>query len=181
MKFVSTLAVLSVAALAACATNNYRDDSVAITTEGQVDLSQYAGRWFEIARFPNSFQRGCTNVTADYALRADGDVDVLNTCQRDGKVVTADAIATSNSAGNDRLLVDFVPWLPFTDGDYWILDVTDDYSVAVIGGPSGSVGWILAREPNITPSARAQAEAVLSRNGYDVAQLADTPQSAVAQ
>lgn len=177
MKSVTAFAVLCVSALAACSSTTYRDTDAPIDTVGQVDLTKYAGRWYEIARFPNSFEKGCANVTADYSLRADGDVTVLNTCDKNGEVTTAEGIATSVSPDNDKLSVDFVPWVPFTNGDYWILDVTDDYSVAVVGAPAGTTGWILARSPELSPTARAAAEAVLVRNGYDVERLYDTPQS----
>lgn len=173
--------VLSGAVLAACASPEYRDPDVPITTAGPVDLERYQGRWFEIARFPNSFEEGCVGVTADYTLNADRTVTVLNTCVEgtlEGEVSTAEGVATPTNADNDRLEVTFVPWLPFAKGDYWILDLTADYSVVVIGTPSGSVGWILARTPMLDDAALADATAVLTRNGYDVSRLTFTPQEA---
>ncbi|MEM7505867.1 MAG: lipocalin family protein [Pseudomonadota bacterium] len=150
-----------------------------MTTTGQVDLTRYQGRWFEIARFPNSFEEGCVGVTADYSLNEDGTVRVLNTCiegSLDGEVSTAEGIATTTTPDKDRLEVTFVPWLPFAKGDYWILDLTPDYSVAVVGTPSGSVGWILARAPRLDAPTLEAAKAVLAANGYDLSQLTLTPQ-----
>ena len=104
---------------------------------------------------------------------------MLNTCREggvDGPVSTAEGIASSTNADNDRLVVSFVPWLPFARGDYWILDIDDGYEVAVIGTPSGSVGWVLARTPSL-PSARLLAAYdVLERNGYDINQIMQTDQ-----
>ena len=63
-------------ALAACASAEYRDTSVPIEPVARVDLDRYAGKWYEIARFPNWFEEGCAGVTAEYSLRPDGRVDV---------------------------------------------------------------------------------------------------------
>lgn len=160
---------------AACSSPRYRDEGTAITTHGPVDLTRYQGRWYEIARFPNRFEEGCVGVTADYTLNDDATVTVVNTCRKetlDGPVESAEGVATSTSADNDRLEVTFVPWLPFARGDYWILSLTADYSVATIGNPSGTTGWVLARTPTISAAALDSAYAVLRRNGYDTDRIA---------
>jgi len=166
-------------ALAACAGGaSFRDTSVPIASMAQVDLGRYTGRWYEIARFPVWFQEGCVGVTAEYALRDDGRVDVLNTCRQgalDGPVETADAIARAVDATNARLKVNFAPPLP-VEGDYWILYVDPDYALAVVGTPGGTGGWILARTPEIDPARLDVARAVLADNGYDLDALDLTPQ-----
>lgn len=184
MKTVSILYPVALAitlAMAGCAPSPiYRDAAVPMTTAGPVDLERYEGLWFEIARYPNSFEEGCEGVTAEYTLLDDGTVRVLNTCREgapDGPASSAEGIATSTNADNDRLEVTFVPWLPFAKGDYWILDLTPDYSVAVIGEPSGKFGWILARTPQLAPAPLKAAKAVLTRNGYDIDKLTYTSQS----
>ena len=167
--------------LTACASPEYRDRTVEMTTSGPIDLARYQGRWYEIARFPNSFEEGCVGVTADYSLNADGTVKVVNTCiegQLDGPVTTAEGRAEAITTDNDRLLVGFVSWLPFARGDYWVLDVDDNYQVAVVGNPAGSTGWILARAPVISDETLNTAYDVLRRNGYDVARITLTPQRA---
>ena len=156
-------------ALMACASQQYRNTEIAMKTNGSVDLARYQGLWYEIARFPNRFEEGCVGVTAEYSLNEDGSVRVLNTCVEgtlDGPVSTAEGRATATTPDNDKLLVGFVSWLPFARGDYWILDT--DYEVAVIGTPSGSVGWVLARTPSLAPERLARAFQVLERNGYDL-------------
>lgn len=172
------LGVLALLFLAGCASPQYRDTAVPMATNGPVDLQRYKGLWYEIARYPNSFEEGCTGVTAEYALNDDGSVKVTNTCRQgalDGAVEIAEGRAVSTTPDNDKLLVGFVEWLPFARGDYWILFT--DYDISVVGTPSGSLGWILARTPKISDARIADATAVLVRNGYDPAGLILTLQS----
>ena len=99
---------------------------------------------------------------------------MTNTCREgspDGPRKVAEGVARVEAPG--RLSVSFVSWLPFVRGDYWVLYVDEEYQVAVVGAPKGTTGWILARNPTISEAARAAAEAVLTRNGYNVARLID--------
>ena len=165
--------------LMGCSSAQYRDTSVAISTTGQVDLDRYQGKWFEIARFPNRFEEGCFGVTAEYSINDDGSVKVINTCRQgalDGPVEIAEGVATKQRDEGDRLDVTFVPWLPFARGDYWILDLDDDYQVVVVGNPAGTTGWVLARTPTLPQTRLQAAYDVLTRNGYDISQITLTPQ-----
>ena len=166
--------------LAACATGpSYRDTSVPITTAMQVDLARYQGLWYEIARFPVSFEEGCVGVTAEYTLNPDGTVKVVNTC-REGSLSapprSSEATAEAVDASNARLKVDFVPLIPFTAGDYWILDIDEAYETVVVGTPDGTAGWILARDPEISDARLQRGYAVLERAGYDMSRITLTPQ-----
>ena len=104
-----------------------------------LDLDRYLGKWYEIARFPNRFERGCAR--RDRGIRACGPTarsTVRNTCRKgspDGPVEVAEGEASVVAPG--KLEVTFVPWLPFAKGDYWVLHVDAAYSVAVVGEPSG--------------------------------------------
>jgi apolipoprotein D and lipocalin family protein len=170
--------LLCLSLLAGCGGPAYRDTDVALETVPSVDLTRYAGRWYEIARFPVWFQEGCVGVTADYALRPDGTVDVLNACRLetlDGEVETATATARAADASNARLKVRFLRWLP-VEGDYWIIHLDEDYATAVVAVPSGSAGWILSRTPDIAPERLAAARAALADGGYDLSRLTMTPQ-----
>lgn len=169
-KALSVILLVALALPASAA--QYRDTSVPMAVEGALDLNRYLGKWYEIARFPNRFERGCVGVTAEYSMRSDGDVRVVNTCREgtlDGKITVADGSARVEAPG--RLSVTFVPWLPFARGDYWVLFVAPDYSMAVVGNPKGTTGWILARTPQISAKQRALAESILSINGYDISKL----------
>jgi apolipoprotein D and lipocalin family protein len=182
-RIVRNSLVLGAMALAsACSSGgDYRDQTVEMTTVSSVDLTRYAGRWYEIARFPNSFEKGCVGVTADYALRPDGKVSVINTCRQgtlDGPVETAEGVARATDPSNAKLAVNFVRWLPFIEGDYWIIDLDPDYRVAVVGAPSGGYGWILARSPRLEPAQLEQALGALRRNGYDTDKIIQVAQPA---
>lgn len=113
-----------------------------------VDLARYAGTWYEIAKYPNRFQRGCDGATATYALRPDGRVDVTNRCLEDrpgGRERSVRGIAkVVDPATNARLSVTFF-W-PFS-GDYWILDLGEAYEHALVGSPDRKYLWLLARSP----------------------------------
>ena len=168
--------------LSGCASGQFRDRTAPIDTVAQVDLDRYAGLWYEIARYPNWFEKDCDGVPANYAARPDGKISVRNTCRKggpDGPAEIANGVATPDASGA-KLRVTFTPWLPFIAGDYWILDLDADYRTVVIGNPSGSTGWILAREPQIDAARKAWAEAALTRAGYDPSQLYFTRHSAGA-
>ncbi len=115
-----------------------------------VDLSRYAGDWYEIARMPAPFEKECYATKARYTLQEDGTVQVLNTCHKErvhGKLKKATAKAyVTDPASNAKLKVQFF-W-PFT-GDYWILEVGDNYEYAVVGEPSRKFLWILSRAPHL--------------------------------
>lgn len=150
--------ITSALMLAACINlPDYRDDSVPLVTESSVDLSRYTGKWYEIARYPNGFEEGCEGVTAEYADLGDGKVSVSNTCHQgtpDGPVEVAKATARIvPGSNNSKLKVKFAPaWVPFAEGDYWILHLEQDYSGALIGAPNGKFLWVMGREPQMDPA-----------------------------
>ncbi|WP_146344365.1 lipocalin family protein [Phaeobacter marinintestinus] len=175
------IAIASIFAATSAGAEGYRDTTVPMTVDTTLDLTQYLGKWYEIARFPNRFEKDCMAVTAEYSARGDGRIDVLNTCRKgavDGPVKQAKGVARPVEAG--KLEVTFVPGLSvlgFLWGDYWVLDVTGDYSVAVVGAPEGTTGWILARAAQISDTEYEAAQAVLRANGYDTDALYRVPQT----
>ncbi len=150
-----------------------------LQTVAHVDLSRYLGSWYEIANFPQSFQRGCTGTTATYTLRADGDIDVLNRCRKgslDGKEKSALGRArVVDRTTNAKLEVSF--FRPFW-GDYWIIDLADDYSYAVVGHPGRDYLWILARTPTMAEATFQGIVARLQAKGYETSRLVRTLQVA---
>lgn len=116
------------------------------------EVQRYLGIWYEIARLDHSFERGLTNVTAEYSLRQDGGVKVVNRGYKAsaGKWKEAEGRAYftgDNSVG--QLKVSF--FRPFYGG-YNIIELDrSDYSYALVAGPSRSYLWILARAPELSP------------------------------
>lgn len=147
-----------------------RNQSVPMSVVKSVDLNRYLGTWYEIARFPNKFERGCEKVTATYSLNADGTIKVANSCTKGGATELAKGKAWVEGPG--KLKVTFVPFLgSIAAGDYWVMDLKSDYSMAVVGAPTGGFGWILARGPRLSKADTDRAMKALVKNGYDVAQL----------
>lgn len=149
-----------------------RNSTLPLQSVAQVDIERYAGRWYEIARFENSFEEGCAGVTADYTLKAGGGVKVVNTCRKGGlagPVETAEGDARIvNPPSNSQLKVSFFG--PF-EGDYWIIGLAPDYSWALVGEPEGRYLWILARTPRISPQLRAELIERLVGLGYETGAL----------
>jgi apolipoprotein D and lipocalin family protein len=155
-----------------------------VRTVPLVDLDRYAGNWFEIARFPNRFQRQCVgDVRTTYVRRPDGRVDVVNRCRTaEGETEARGIARVVDEHSFARLKVRFAPaWLSFLAfvwGDYWIIGLAPDYSWAVVGDPGREYLWILARTPQIDGELVAAARAAASSNGFDVTRLVPTPQTA---
>jgi apolipoprotein D and lipocalin family protein len=156
------------------------EDPRPVRTVDEVDLDRYAGEWFEVARYPNRFQRHCTgDVRAIYARRADGRIDVINRCATSSGMDEARGVAkVVDRATRAKLKVRFAPAvlsvLPFVWGDYWILGLASDYSWAVVGSPDRKYLWILARTPALDAESYGRALAVLRGNGFDETRLVRT-------
>jgi len=147
-----------------------------LTVVPYVEIERYLGTWYEIARYPNRFEKGCTAVTAEYSLRDDGKIRVLNACRKggpNGPVKRAEGKAwVVDKATNAKLTVQFF-W-PFR-GAYWIIDLGKDYEYAVVGHPNRKYLWILSRTPQMAP---ALYEAIIERvaeQGYDPGRIEKTP------
>ncbi len=145
---------------------------------GYVDLQRYLGKWYEIATIPQRFQKGCVGVTAEYSLRKNGDIQVVNTCLEgtlDGKVRQARGKArVVDRTTNARLKVTFF-W-PFW-GAYWVIELDDDYQWAVVGHPSRKYLWILSRSPQMDEALYARLLESIADKGYDLAGIVKTLQS----
>jgi apolipoprotein D and lipocalin family protein len=174
---MNRLSALVVTLLAsACATSTTeRMHLPPLETVPHVALRRYLGTWYEIAAFPQRFQRGCTATSATYALRDDGDIDVVNRCRKDSpdgpEKVARGRARVVDRATNAKLEVSF--FRPFW-GDYWIIDLGEDYEYAVVGHPSRDYLWILSRKPVMSPDLYESILRRLSAQGYDTARLVRT-------
>ena len=146
----------------------------------QLDISRYAGQWYEIAHLPNSFQAKCaSNITAAYTLRDDAHIDVRNACRTaDGGTRAAEGLARPVEGYPGRLEVRFVPdwlsWVPFVWADYWVIDLDPGYTWAVVGEPDREYLWILSREPGMDRVLFEQIKARAIAMGYDLGLLVVT-------
>lgn len=142
-----------------------------------VDVNRYAGTWYEIARYPNRFQKGCVATTARYTLRDDGKIEVLNECREhtlDGKLLSAKGTAkVVDKNTNAKLKVTFF-W-PFY-GHYWIIDLGEHYEYAVVGHPDRKYLWILSRTAEMEEELYNHIIGRIKQQGYDVSKLIKTPQ-----
>ena len=173
--------MLTAAVLAGCIEKPpvNHDGTAPITATDNVDLDRYLGKWYEIARFPNSFEEDCAAATADYSKRPDGDIKVVNSCfenigdtePSDIAVGRAKVVDTETNA---KLKVSFFG--PFY-GDYWVLDVDPHYTLAIVGEPEGRYLWILARAPQLSPALRQQLERNPALKGYNLEALYWVPRN----
>lgn len=137
-----------------------------------VNLDRYTGLWYEIAKIPNRFQRKCEmGTTAQYSLRDDGKIDVINRCfDKEGKAIEAKGIArVVDSVSNAKLKVSFVRLLGFSLfwGDYWIIGLGEEYDFAIVGTPGRKYGWILSRTPSLDQGKLEQIFNLLREQGYN--------------
>ncbi len=168
-KLLGLSALLATAA--GCVQPVYRTRSEPLVTVPSVDLARYAGRWYEIYRLPNGFEdANCSSVTADYAPRDDGLLQVVNTCVKpDGSFDRSRGVArVVDPATRSRLEVSF--FRPFW-GNYWIIELSDDYSWAMIAEPSGKYLWLLSRTPTLPEAVDASVRKRMTELGYPLDKL----------
>ncbi|ODN68295.1 lipocalin family protein [Methylophaga muralis] len=114
------------------------------------ELERYLGKWYEIARLDHSFERGLTAVTADYSLRDDGNVKVINRGYDQDKTEWKEAEGKAkfvNDTDIAQLKVSFFG--PFY-GSYIVFGLDkQDYQYAFVAGPNHGYLWLLARTPQV--------------------------------
>lgn len=178
--FLGILATISI--LAVSAFGQKKNENV-LQTVSSVDLKQYSGTWYEIARYPNKFQDQCVgNTTATYTIKKENKIEVLNQCVKEnGTVDKAKGearIVDKNT--NAKLEVRFAPkFLSFISavwGDYWIIDLDENYKYAAIGDPKREYFWILSREPKLDDSTYQSILRRAEAKGFNPAKVIKTPQ-----
>lgn len=149
--------------------------SQVLQTVPSVDLKRYAGKWYEIASYPQRFQKGCHCTTAEYTITDKDYVIVENRCNKDsisGKesYIKGKAFVEPNS-GNAKLKVQFF-W-PFR-AKYWIIDLAEDYSYAVVSHPNRKYLWILSRSPKMSGEVYQGILSRLKEKGFELQLLSVT-------
>lgn len=160
-------------------------DTKPLQVVSSVDLSRYTGKWFEIARLPNRFQKDCVGeVTATYSLLDGSQLKVVNECRKsNGRIEQAEGRArlASKDGPNSKLKVRFAPawlsWLPSVWGDYWIIELAPDYSYSLVGTPDRKYLWILSRPPQMEETVYKEVLEKAAAEGFDVSQLIKTKQA----
>lgn len=154
-----------------------------LKTVKSVDLDRYAGKWYEIAKYPNRFQKQCVaNVAATYTRKKNGRIEVLNECLKaDGKIDRAKGDAKiADTSTNAKLKVRFAPaflsFIPAVWGDYWILELDSDYKHVVIGEPGLDYFWILSRSPQMDETVYKGILDRAKSMGFDPARVVKTQQ-----
>ena len=152
-------------------------DMVDTSVVPDVDLQRYAGVWYEIARFPHTFEKDLVGVTATYTVGEDGRIGVLNQGYRgsfEGRIKKTRARATiPDPRSPGRLKVFF---FLFIGAEYNIMMLDDDYQYALVGSSTPDFLWILSRTPNMDPDIFDMLVAEARRRGYDVNKLQLVPQ-----
>lgn len=146
-----------------------------------VDIERYMGTWYEIASYPQFFQRGLVAVSATYTLREDGTVAILNRGLKEdfgGEESTIEGTArVVDETTNAKLEIRFKPFpANLFKAQYWILEVGEDYDHAVVSGPDRDTLWILYREREMPRDLYDAILARLTQQGYDVSKLKFMPQ-----
>ena len=141
-----------------------------------VDIERYLGKWYEIALYPNWFEKGCFRSTAFYEKLENGQIKVTNQCHMnapDGKLNKATGIASiADTKTNAKLKVQFF-W-PFK-GDYWIIGLDEDYQYAIVSEPDRQYLWILSRSPSMDTQTLESLKAKIREKGFDLNYLINTP------
>jgi apolipoprotein D and lipocalin family protein len=156
--------------LFSCATGTMQSPPLEVVSH--VDLNKYVGTWYEIARFPHRFQDGCVGSRATYTLLEGGKIGVLNQCYKgslEGKLSSAKGKAwVVDKETHAKLKVSFF-W-PFT-GDYWIIDLEENYEYAVVGHPSRNYLWVLSRTQEMDEAVYRRILDRVQKQGYDTSKL----------
>ena len=143
------------------------------TVVKEVDLQKYLGTWYEIARYNHRFERGLVGVTANYSMREDGKIKVLNSGYKkrlDGRFKQAEGKAYLPDSELDpaKLKVSFF-WNFY--GDYFVLDLDENYQWAIVGSSSDKYLWMLSRTPQLDKELYNELLDKIKLRGYDISQL----------
>ena len=157
--------------------------TAALTTITALDVPRYMGTWYEIAKFPNWFQKKCAADTrAEYRAQADGTVQVINRCRLDSGEMT-DAVGSARQVGgatSPKLQVRFAPaWLAFIPavwGNYWVIDLDESYQLVAVSEPSREYLWVLSRTPKVDQKSYQALLGRLAQMGLEIARLELTRQ-----
>ena len=149
-----------------------------LETVPDVEVSRYLGKWYEIASIPQFFSKGCKCTTAEYSQYPNGVLRVKNSCNLNTvsgflNTIVGSAVPERGS-NNSKLKVSFTG-TP-TISNYWIIDLADDYSYAVVSDPLRTTCFILSRIPIMEETTYQYLLSKASSKGIDITKLKRTQQ-----
>jgi lipocalin len=170
------IAAITVAIIFSCV-NSAKTQSSAMKTVDKVDLERYMGKWYEIARFPHSFEKGLVGVSATYSLKKNGKVEVINQGFKGsltGKMKRAKGFAKVPDPNVPGRLMVYFFW-PF-GGEYLILDLDENYQYVLVGSSSKNYLWILSRSTKMDDITYNNLINKAKSLGFDTSRLEKVPQ-----
>jgi apolipoprotein D and lipocalin family protein len=174
------IAVLSLVAASGTGRTHAQTAAGDVRPVADLEIDRYMGRWYELGRYPNRFQRKCTgDVVVYYEARPDGRIDVKNTCATATGTIEAVGVARRAKPNGPASVLEvrfapaFLSFLPVW-GDYWVLDLDRDYRTAVVGTPDRDYLWILSRTPYADATTYARLVEAARSQGYDVTRIVRT-------
>lgn len=181
LKYTNTIILILILLNSFIITSCNRNIAPTMKTVENVNIEKYLGTWYEIARFPHSFEKNLQGVTATYTMREDGKITVLNQGFKNslnGKLKKAKGKAyIPNAEISGHLKVSFFLWFY---ADYYILELdTTDYQYALIGSSTPNYLWILSRTPQMDEKIYKKLTSAAKSLGYDLSKLekVDQPQN----
>ena len=154
--------LIALLALAGC---TGKPDNIKPVTDFQPD--KYLGTWYEIARIDHRFEKGLSQVTAEYSLRADGGIKVVNRGFDSKSGQWKQSVGKARFVeGNDKGYLKVSFFGPFY-GAYIVFELDEPgYQYALVSGPDTSYFWLLSRTPNMDPALRERLIALAISKGF---------------
>lgn len=136
------------------------------------DLDRYLGKWYEIARLDHSFERGLEDITAEYSMRDDGGVTVVNRGysieDKKWEMAEGRAYFVRNSSSGHLKVSFFGPFY----GSYIVFEVDEaNYEYAFVSGPNESYLWLLSRTPELPQNIIEKFKQTSKELGFDTSKL----------
>ena len=169
------LLIFSIFLIFSCSKTN--SQMIDQTTVKELDMNRYLGKWYEISRFPHSFEKNLVGVTATYSSREDGKIKVLNQGFKNtlngepSEAVGKSKIPDKMEPG--KLKVSFF-WIFYAD--YYVLELDENYQYVMIGSSSPKYFWILCRTPHMDSETYEMLLEKARKRGYNLEKLEKVPQ-----
>lgn len=140
------------------------------STVNNFEIEKFVGKWYELARYDHFFEKGLTDVTADYSLLKDGKIRVVNRGIKNGRLkeIVGKAKYPDPQKHPGKLAVSFFLWFY---SDYYVMYVDDDYLHTIITSSSDKYLWIMSRTPTVSDAEFNALLQIVKDRGYDTSKL----------